>query len=79
MWLKHKQIPGLAMTRSIGDLVAKSVGVTAEPEIKWFGPLHEKDKAIVLGSDGLWDRLSNEDVATIINEYYEKSEANAAS
>jgi hypothetical protein len=33
VWLKHKQVPGLAMTRSLGDLVAKSVGVTYEPEI----------------------------------------------
>jgi hypothetical protein len=33
VWLKNKQVPGLAMTRSIGDLVAGSVGVTAEPEI----------------------------------------------
>ena len=33
VWLKNKQVPGLAMTRSIGDLVAASVGVTAEPEL----------------------------------------------
>jgi len=29
-------VPGLAMTRSMGDVVAKSVGVTYEPEIKSF-------------------------------------------
>ena len=34
VWLKNKQVPGLAMTRSIGDMAASSVGVTAEPEIK---------------------------------------------
>jgi serine/threonine protein phosphatase PrpC len=33
VWLKNKQLPGLAMTRSIGDLVAGSVGVTPEPEL----------------------------------------------
>ena len=31
MWLKHEDIPGLAMTRSFGDEVASRVGVTAEP------------------------------------------------
>jgi len=39
VWLKNKQAPGLAMTRSVGDLVAKTVGVTAEPEIKVFSHL----------------------------------------
>lgn len=31
VWLKDEDIPGLAMTRSIGDLVAESVGVTWKP------------------------------------------------
>ena len=31
VWLKHENIPGLAMSRSVGDLVAASVGVSAEP------------------------------------------------
>lgn len=54
------------MTRSIGDSVAKSVGVIAEPEIKVVGNLAPSDKFIVLASDGVWDRLSNEEVMTII-------------
>ena len=54
------------MTRSIGDSVAKSVGVISEPEIKVFGNLAPSDKFIVLASDGVWDRLSNEEVMTII-------------
>mmetsp|Transcript_26358 Transcript_26358/g.40226 ORF Transcript_26358/g.40226 Transcript_26358/m.40226 type:complete len:145 (+) Transcript_26358:2052-2486(+) len=39
IWLKNKQVPGLAMTRSVGDLVAASVGVTCEPEIQVFNNL----------------------------------------
>jgi serine/threonine protein phosphatase PrpC len=31
VWLKNENIPGLAMSRSIGDLVAASVGVSSEP------------------------------------------------
>lgn len=31
VWLKTERIPGLAMSRSIGDFVAASVGVSAEP------------------------------------------------
>ena len=31
VWLKDEQVPGLAMSRSFGDLVASSVGVICEP------------------------------------------------
>ena len=50
------------MTRSIGDLVAGSVGVTAEPELQVFSHLTTQDKAIVIASDGIWDRLSNKEI-----------------
>jgi len=31
VWLQDIQVPGLAMSRSLGDYVAQSVGVTPEP------------------------------------------------
>jgi serine/threonine protein phosphatase PrpC len=67
------------MTRSLGDLVAKSVGVTYEPEIKTINNLTKNDKFIVLASDGLWDRISNEEVTKIISSpFYEKGDAEGA-
>ena len=67
------------MTRSMGDLVAKSVGVTYEPEIKVFQNLSKQDKFIVIASDGLWDRLSNDEVTRMIaHPYYEKRDAEGA-
>jgi len=33
VWLKTENFPGLAMSRSIGDFVAASVGVISEPGI----------------------------------------------
>ncbi len=33
VWLKNQNYPGLAMSRSIGDLVASSIGVTCDPGI----------------------------------------------
>lgn len=36
VWLKNENIPGLAMARSLGDLVAASVGVSPEPEVLNF-------------------------------------------
>ena len=47
------------MTRSIGDMAATSVGVTASPEILVFPNLSANDRILVIASDGLWDRLTN--------------------
>ena len=59
------------MTRSIGDMAATSVGVTAKPEISYFPNLSSNDKILVMGSDGIWDRFSNHEVMMIIvNGYY---------
>ena len=33
VWVKHDDIPGLAMSRSMGDRIAHSVGVSAEAEV----------------------------------------------
>ena len=34
VWLKNENIPGLAMARSIGDLVAQQAGVISDPGFK---------------------------------------------
>lgn len=54
------------MTRSIGDLVAGSVGVTSEPELQVFSNLTEQDRAIVIASDGIFDRFSNKEITKIV-------------
>lgn len=67
------------MTRSIGDLVANSVGVTAEPEVKVFSNLTQNEKILVVASDGLWDRLTNSEIMNIITKkYYAKRDAEGA-
>lgn len=58
------------MSRSFGDRVAHSVGVSAEPETEEF-TLGLNDKFIVIASDGVWEFLSNEDVAQIVLPYFE--------
>ena len=54
------------MTRSIGDLVAGSVGVIAEPELQVFSHLTPQDKVLVIGSDGLFDRLTNKEITRVV-------------
>ncbi|KAL4492028.1 hypothetical protein ABPG72_008449 [Tetrahymena utriculariae] len=120
VWLKNENIPGLAMSRSIGDDVATSVGVTWEPEIKEFdiqfisinsqqtqnekiaenqdisqnqkrenfnfqdigqqdcSQLEDNHKQyitadsgfLIIGSDGVWEFLPNEEIIKEIGKYY---------
>jgi serine/threonine protein phosphatase PrpC len=70
VWLMNEEIPGLAMSRSMGDKVAHSVGVTAEPDTLEF-TLTLNDKFLVIASDGVWEFLSNDDVANIVFPFYE--------
>ena len=65
VWLKNQDLPGLAMSRSLGDAVAASVGVIPDPEILEF-LLTPEDKFIVIGSDGIFEFLSNEEVVKIV-------------
>jgi serine/threonine protein phosphatase PrpC len=41
--------------------------------------LSKQDKIIVIASDGLWDRISNEETTRIVSmNYYEKRDAEGA-
>ena len=76
VWIDD-ELPGLAMSRSFGDEIARKVGVFAEPEVKIF-PFMEEDKFIVIASDGLWEYVSNDEVIEIVSEYFEKKDCDGA-
>jgi hypothetical protein len=61
VWLKNQQIPGLAMSRSICDTVAKQAGCISTPEV-FEVDLGADVRFIVLASDGLWEFMSNQEV-----------------
>jgi len=67
--------PGLAMSRSIGDLEGKNFGVTAEPGIIEYN-INENTKYVVLGSDGIWEFLSNEQVKNLGKAFYLNNDPN---
>lgn len=73
VWLKDQDIPGLAMSRSIGDLVASTAGVICIPEIMDL-QLEPEDKFLVIGSDGLFEFVSNEDVVRIVVPFWTKND-----
>lgn len=77
VWLKNEDLPGLAMSRSFGDSTAARVGVNAVPEVKTF-TLTSEDKIVVLASDGVWEFLSNHQVAKVVFPYFAQKNAEAA-
>ena len=71
VWLKNKEEPGLAMTRSLGDKTAHNIGVIDEPEIKKFF-YDGSEKFIVIASDGLWEYINSEQCINIVKKFYEE-------
>mmetsp|Transcript_12730 Transcript_12730/g.20716 ORF Transcript_12730/g.20716 Transcript_12730/m.20716 type:complete len:381 (-) Transcript_12730:43-1185(-) len=66
VWLNDEDLPGLAMSRSLGDEVAQSIGVISTPDFCERQLDSDDDCLLVLGTDGLWDYLSNEDVIEML-------------
>ncbi|XP_057525182.1 probable protein phosphatase 2C 12 [Amaranthus tricolor] len=64
-WLPDSQSPGMAMSRSFGDLVMKHYGIISTPVITDHH-ITSNDLFILLATDGVWDVLSNEEVALIV-------------
>ncbi|OMJ91073.1 hypothetical protein SteCoe_6431 [Stentor coeruleus] len=61
VWISNLDYPGIAMSRSLGDSVAASIGVISTPEIIEH-QMQPCDKFIILGSDGLFEFLSSNDI-----------------
>ena len=74
VFLPHENYPGIAMARSIGDKIASSIGVFSEPEIKEFD-IESNCKYIIIGSDGVYEFLTNEKIAHYANKYYKSNDA----
>ena len=69
VFMKGSLLPGLAMSRSFGDKIGKDIGIISEPLINEY-ILNKDVKYIIMGSDGIWEFLSNEQVMNIGNKYY---------
>ena len=78
VWLKKEDVPGLAMSRSFGDFIAKSVGVINEPEVFEIGIAEYKVKAVIIASDGLWEFVSNDTIADIVVPFIVNKDCNGA-
>lgn len=62
--------PGLSMTRSIGDESAAKIGVIYEPELFTY-ELGNEHRIIIVGSDGLWNYMTNDEAIKIAAKIYD--------
>ena len=72
IWLKNSDIPGLSMSRSFGDNLAHTVGVTYIPEVRIFD-YTGGEKFIVIASESVWQYIDSDECVRIVKDYYEKN------
>ena len=63
---------GLAMSRSLGDLIVHNVGVIAEPEVLEH-MLDNNDEFVILATDGVWDVIDNNQAVQLVATVSSKS------
>ncbi|KAG2439658.1 hypothetical protein HXX76_005008 [Chlamydomonas incerta] len=76
VWFKKQDYPGLAMSRALGDLPGRQIGVIATPSTATLTlPPEGRPAVLVLASDGVWELLSNEQVLALAGNAGSAAEA----
>ena len=73
VYMKDKEMPGLAMTRSFGDYFGTTAGTISEPEVTEH-VFSKEDKFFLLASDGLFEFIQSQEIIDIVKDYYEKND-----
>jgi len=74
IWAQDQEYPGTAFTRSIGDSLAESLGVVAQPEIQDH-VISPKDKVLICASDGIFEFITTKSCIEIALLYTDPLEA----
>jgi serine/threonine protein phosphatase PrpC len=73
VWKAGCNYPGLAMSRSLGDFMAKECGVTSTPQIVEY-TINRHSKYLIVCSDGVWEFIKNEQVKELADAYFIKND-----
>lgn len=77
VWLPEARTPGLAVSRTFGDLLVKDYGVSSTPEVYRL-QLCEDDRFLVMASDGVFEFISSEEVVDTVGRWRERGSAQEA-
>jgi serine/threonine protein phosphatase PrpC len=75
VWLGQANLPGLAMSRSIGDFVVHTAGVVSTPDISEMELDPEVDCMLIVATDGIWDHISNEEAVEVAENHVDSASA----
>jgi serine/threonine protein phosphatase PrpC len=78
VWFKEKKYPGLTITRSLGDFEAESLGILSIPDIKEFDIDEERVKIVIIGTNGIWEFLTNDKIMETAWGFYDYDDAEGA-
>ena len=78
IYAKNQIYPGLVMSRTIGDLEAKKIGVISDPDII-LKKIDNNSKFLVIGSDGLWDVIKPYDIIRMARPFFNKGDIEGVS
>ncbi|KAG6390956.1 hypothetical protein SASPL_148702 [Salvia splendens] len=74
LWVQDGMYPGTAFTRSIGDSIAVTIGVVANPEIVVL-ELTQSHPFFVIASDGVFEFLSSQTVVDMVAKHKDPRDA----
>ena len=69
VWEPDANFPGLTISRCLGSMRCKSLGVISKESLNSFTINHEKDYFLVIASDGIWEVIENIEVVNFIETY----------
>jgi serine/threonine protein phosphatase PrpC len=75
LWVKDGYYPGTAFTRSLGDSVAESIGVTAEAEHVVHQIQKDEDVYVILATDGVWEFIPSQKAVDMVSKHTDMFEA----
>jgi serine/threonine protein phosphatase PrpC len=68
------RMPGIAMSRSLGDKIATDCGVIPEPVVEFFSLDLSTDQFIIVASDGVWEFITSQEAVTLAAEHTDPRE-----
>ncbi|KAL6779576.1 hypothetical protein ACKKBG_A12830 [Auxenochlorella protothecoides x Auxenochlorella symbiontica] len=75
VWAPNADWPGTAFTRSLGDRVAKRLGVICVPEITTVDINPATTPFLIMASDGIWEFISPQAAVDLVAQYTDPLEA----
>eukprot|EP00617_Octactis_speculum_P017839 CAMPEP_0185752492 /NCGR_PEP_ID=MMETSP1174-20130828/11285_1 /TAXON_ID=35687 /ORGANISM="Dictyocha speculum, Strain CCMP1381" /LENGTH=442 /DNA_ID=CAMNT_0028429967 /DNA_START=260 /DNA_END=1588 /DNA_ORIENTATION=- len=73
VWYTNRgETTGLAMSRSLGDAIVHTFGVSEEPEVTQR-TLDKTERFIIVATDGIWDVLHSSHVVQIVDKHFNEA------